>query len=264
MKKTKFSYPVVLLTIIIFLIASCHRRPDKTVIALSYVYGDTATNSYVKWLKNVDPDVGYVVMYDLSEDSVDMVFRDCSGLLLTGGVDVYPGVYGKEYDTARCGSFNRRRDSLEFKLIKTAMERRMPILGICRGEQILNVAEGGTLYIDIPTDINTMIKHRCKDWKSCYHMVKLLPDNLLTEISGVSEGKVTSNHHQAVDRLAEDYRVLAIANDGIVEAIGWRDTTDKSFLLAVQWHPERMDTASRLSTPIAKRFLEEADKYRLK
>ena len=264
MIRIKFGYPVLLLMIIGFLALSCHRRPDKTVIALSYVYGDTATNSYIKWLKNVDPEAGFVVMYDLSPDSVDMVFRDCSGLLLTGGADVYPGVYGKEHDTARCGSFDRRRDSLEFKLIKMAFDRKMPVLGVCRGEQILNVAGGGTLYVDIPTDVNTMIRHRCKDWKNCYHMVKVLPDNLLSEISGVKEGKVTSNHHQAIDRLAKDYRVMAIANDGLIEAIGWRDTTDKSFLLAVQWHPERMDTASRLSTPIAKRFMEEAERYRLK
>ncbi len=142
------------------------------------------------------------------------------------------------------------------------MEREMPILGVCRGQQILNVAKHGTLYIDIPTDINSMVHHRCKDWKNCYHNVKVLPDNLLFSISGVNQGKVNTNHHQAINRLAKDFKVLAVSNDGIIESIGWKDTLEKPFLLAVQWHPERMDTTNMLSRPIARKFLKEADKFK--
>jgi putative glutamine amidotransferase len=260
-KKTIF-VPVALIFAFAFLTGSCTRQDGKTKIALSYVYGEKTTNSYIKWLKNINPDAEYLVMYDLPKDSVEIVFKECSALLLTGGEDVYPERYGKEYDTVRCGKFDLYRDSLEFKLIELALKEKMPILGVCRGQQILNVALGGTLYVDIPTDINSMVRHRCKDWKNCFHQVRVLPNNLLSQMSGLKKGKVNSNHHQAIDRLARDFRVFAITNDGIIESIGWKDTIDKPFFMAVQWHPERMDTASMLSKPIARKFLDAADKFR--
>jgi putative glutamine amidotransferase len=253
---------IALLVAIALALASCTQNPGKTKIAISYIYGDTGTDNYFNWLKNVNPNAEYLVMYDLPKDSVEIIFKDCSALLLTGGQDVYPGRYGKEYDTIRCGSFDFYRDSLEFWLIDEAMEREMPILGVCRGQQILNVAMGGTLYVDIPTDINSMVHHRCTDWENCYHSVKVLPNNILSQISGVSSGKVTTNHHQAIDRIADELKVLAVSDDGIIESIGWKDTLDKPFLMAVQWHPERMDTTNVLSTPIARKFLEAADKFR--
>ncbi len=262
MIKKTFFIPVALVFAFAFLAGSCTRQEDKTKIAISYIYGDKAENSYFKWLKNINPEAEYIVMFGLPKDSVEMVFEECSALLLTGGRDVYPGRYGKEYDTVRCGKFDFYRDTLEFKLIELAIEEELPILGVCRGQQILNVALGGTLYVDIPTDINSMVRHRCNDWENCYHQVRVLPNNLLSEISGVSKGKVTSNHHQAIDRLADDFKVLAVSNDGIIESIGWKDTLGKPFLMAVQWHPERMDTLNMLSTPIARKFLEAADKYR--
>ncbi len=260
-RKTTF-FQFTLLLAIVLIIGSCRQQTGKTKIAVSYIYGDTAENSYFKWLKNINPDAEYFVMYDLPGDSVNIVFEECSALLLTGGEDVYPGRYGKEYDTVRCGKFDLYRDTLEFKLIEMALEREMPILGVCRGQQILNVAMGGTLYVDIPTDINSMVRHRCQDWKNCFHQVRVLPNNLLSQISGLKKGKVNSNHHQAIDRLAEDFKVFAITNDGIIESIGWKDTIDKPFFMAVQWHPERMDTASMLSKPIARKFLDAADKFR--
>lgn len=254
--------PLALFLVFAFIAVSCNKQEAKTKIAISYIYGEEETDNYINWLKGINPEIDYEVMYNVPKDSMDIVFEDCNALLLTGGRDVYPGRYGKEYDTARCGSFDFYRDSLEFWMIEEAFEREMPILGVCRGQQILNVALGGTLYIDIPTDINSMVYHRCKDWKNCYHTVKVLPENLLSKLSGVTEGKVTTNHHQSIDRLAKDFKVLAVAKDGIIESIGWKDTLDKPFLMAVQWHPERMDTLSMLSRPIAKRFLEAADEYK--
>jgi len=248
--------------VFIYFGTSCSTNEKPTKIALSFIYGTLDDDNYINWLKSVNPEAEIVVMYDLPNDSLEIVFEDCNALLLTGGRDVYPGRYGKEYDTARCGKFDFYRDSLEFWLIDEALERKMPILGVCRGQQILNVAMGGSLYVDIPTDINSTVHHRCEDWKNCFHLAKVLPNNLLSQISGVSEGKVATNHHQAIDHLAKDFKVLAISNDGIIESIGWKDTLNNPFLMAVQWHPERMDTLNMLSTPIAKKFLEAADKYR--
>ena len=251
-----------LLIAFIFFGTSCNYNDQPPKIALSFIYGTLDDDNYITWIKNVNPEAEIVVMYDIAKDSLEMVFDECTALLLTGGRDVYPGRYGKEYDTARCGKFDFYRDSLEFWLIEDAMEREMPILGVCRGQQILNVAMGGTLYVDIPSDINSFVHHRCTDWKNCHHSVKVLPNNLLSQISGVSNGKVTTNHHQAIDRIADDFKVLAVSNDGIIESIGWKDTLDKPFLIAVQWHPERMDTLNMLSAPIARKFLEAADEFR--
>jgi len=250
----------VLVLSIVFV--ACNREEKPLKIAVSYISGNPETNNYLKWLGRIAPEAELVVMYNLSGDSVEMVFKQCHGLLLTGGDDIYPGNYGREYDTVRSGPFNRKRDTLELRLIELALKRKMPVLGICRGHQLLNVSLGGSLYVDIPTDISSITMHQCDDWENCYHNVLVFPNSLLGNISGVEKGVVNSNHHQAVDRLAEGLRVLAISEDGLIESIAWSDSLRKPFLLGVQWHPERMDTLSPLSVPIAERFLKEAMKFK--
>lgn len=248
--------------ILAILNAACNRQERPLMIAVSQIYGEPENNSYLKWLGYAAPDAELVVMYGMPEDSVKMIMKRSDGLLLTGGEDVYPGRYGKEYDTVRCGAFDLYRDTLEFMLIELAMKRKMPVLGICRGQQILNVAMGGSLYVDIPTDLNTNIHHRCSDRLNCFHQVVVFPNSLLQSISQLEKGMVNSNHHQAVDRLADGLRVMAVTGDGIIESIGRADTTGKPFLLGVQWHPERMDTTNNLSLPLAKRFIQEATKFK--
>jgi len=244
----------------LFFLSSCQTEPTNLKIAVSWVSGVKDSSNYIKWLRRTNPTADYLVMSGLSADSVDMVFKHCSGLLLTGGEDVYPGRYGQESDTARCGLFNLRRDTLEFGLIEKAIKRKIPILGVCRGHQIINVALGGTLYVDIPTDIKTDLLHQCNDYLKCFHHVKVLPDNILSRLSGSESGPVTTNHHQAVNKVADDLKVMAVSDDGLIEALGWKNPEGKPFLITVQWHPERMDSTSTLSTPIAKAFLEAAAK----
>lgn len=252
---------LIIITIALMAVFSHCTRPEKSLrVAISHTWGPDSSNNYINWLKRADPAIDYVVMYNISPDSVDYWFEQCSALLLTGGEDVYPAWHGKEADTSRCGEFDCYRDTLELSLIKKAIEKGMPMLGVCRGMQIINVALGGSLYIDIPSDINTMVAHRCQDWQNCYHRVSLFPNNLLGQISGANEGKVTTNHHQSLDRVAETLKVFAVADDGIIESVGYKDTL-QPFLLGVQWHPERMDTLSPLSMPIIKRFVEEANKF---
>jgi putative glutamine amidotransferase len=83
----------------------------------------------------------------------------------------------------------------------------------------------------------------------------------LAEISGVNYGNVTTNHHQAIKKLADQFKVMAVSNDGVIEAIGWKEPAEKSYLMAVQWHPERMDNTNKLSYPLAEQFLSEARKF---
>lgn len=263
----KYIRLIYVLILFIFIIASSCEQPklERITIAISKAKPIENYGKYSEWLKKVNPDIELINMYELGVDSALIILEDCDGLLVTGGADVYPGWYGKLADTARCGSFDFYRDTLEIELINKALNMKMPIVGICRGEQIINVALGGSLIIDIPTDHDTIVKHRLIDWKNCFHTVELVEESLLQSICQANNLSVNSNHHQAVDRLSTQLKVSARAHDGIVEAVEWNHIKDKSFLLAVQWHPERLDSVNaELSTPISKAFYLEAKKYHLK
>ncbi|MCD4678975.1 MAG: gamma-glutamyl-gamma-aminobutyrate hydrolase family protein [Bacteroidales bacterium] len=248
--------------ITIFLLG-CSSSSDKEKIIIAISKGKPVEHygNYGKLLKNADPEIEWVDMYHISLDSALTIMDKCSGLLVSGGPDVYPGRYGQAYDTTRCGKIDYRRDTLEFALIEKALDMELPILGICRGEQILNVFMGGSLFVDIPSDYDTLITHRCPDHDTCFHMIKIKPASTLNIICNVKTCLVNSSHHQAVNRLAGGFEVIARADDGLVEAIGWADPENHPFLLGVQWHPEGMDTTNALSITIAKEFIKHAREY---
>lgn len=161
------------------------------------------------------------------------------GLLFPGGGDVAPAYYGEARD-ARCHEPDRERDFFEIHLARAALERRTPILGICRGLQVLNVAAGGTLYQDLTCRPGTLAQHAAAgaDRRKPIHTVRILPGARLLAIMGVSETMVTSTHHQFVKDLAPGFRIAAESpQDGVVEGI---EDPGHPFLVAVQWHPERM------------------------
>lgn len=254
----KFARVFLFFLVIISLTTGCLQQDKPMKIAVSYISGNPGESNYINWLRSVDTIAGLVIMNKFPLDSVELVFDDCSALLLTGGRDIYPGRYGQAEDTVKCGPFDFYRDSLEFLLIDLAIDRETPIMGICRGQQILNIAFGGSLIVDIPTEIDSRVYHRCQDWQNCTHDVRVFNDNILAEISGVNYGNVTTNHHQTIKKLADQFKVLAVSNDGLIEAIGWKEPAEKPFLMAVQWHPERMDNTNMLSYPLAEQFLSEA------
>lgn len=152
---------------------------------------------------------------------------DLSGLVLTGGGDVDPCLYQAEPDN-RTKNISRSRDELEQALIEEAERKDLPILGICRGLQILNVTRGGTLHQHV------------EGHKETEHNVRLEPRSQVAAFVGTVDYTVNSRHHQAVDRLGSGLIVTARADDGIIEAV---EDPEKSFFVAVQWHPEdRPDT----------------------
>ncbi|MEI7662059.1 MAG: type 1 glutamine amidotransferase [Bacteroidota bacterium] len=214
--------------------------------------------NYENWLKRSNPAVVPVNLYALPIDSAVKELSRCGALLLTGGEDVYPGWYGMAYDTARCTEMNRHRDSLEMALIAKALEMKMPLFAVCRGNQILNVFLKGTLIIDIPKDIGTKVIHQSEDYLHCFHPVIIQGKTLLSTISHCDSAMVTSNHHQAVGRLAPVLTANAFAGDQVVEGIEWKQPSGKSFLLGVQWHPERMEKSNPLSGPLADEFTSHA------
>lgn len=252
---------VFLFTLALFF-SSCTTTPGhRPVIAISKEKPQQYTQNYSGWLNRFEDEITFVELYPLGIDSAIKTLANCDGVVITGGEDVYPDLYGREYDTARCGSFDRYRDSLELAAIKYATNTKTPLIGICRGLQIINVSQGGSLIIDIPKDFDTLVTHRQDDWRNCFHEVTVSKNTLLSEICGEISGAVASNHHQGINKAGENISISTYSADNLPEAIEWENDSGRSFMLAVQWHPERMDTLDPLSAPIAKAFLDEVKKY---
>jgi putative glutamine amidotransferase len=161
--------------------------------------------------------------------------RQCDGLLLTGGQDVAPALYGEEIQP-RCGSICALRDQMEATLFAAAAEADKPILGICRGLQFLNAHLGGSLYQDIPSELDSTLTHaQAPPYDQSAHAVDIEPDSPLFTLLGKPRIAVNSCHHQGIKRLAPELSVMARAEDGLVEAV-WMPA--RRWVWAVQWHPE--------------------------
>jgi putative glutamine amidotransferase len=168
-------------------------------------------------------------------DAADVLAK-VDGLLLSGGSDVDPALYG-ELPHPKLGAVVRARDDFELALTREAVARDVPIFAICRGHQVLNVARGGTLVQDIPSVVVAGVDHdaRSERWERS-HEVRVLQGTRLREILGRETVAVNSFHHQAVDRLGEGLVVSARSSeDRVVEAI---EMPDRRFVVGVQWHPE--------------------------
>ncbi len=184
------------------------------------------------------------------KDALEILGR-CDGLLITGGHDVSPAMYGQEKKPA-CGPLCQARDALETVLYTQAVAWDMPVLGICRGMQTMNVLEGGTLYQDLPTEKPSKVPHRVDQPSGpIMHYVNL--QSALQELLGIGRLGVNSFHHQAVCRLGENLEVMALADDGIIEAVRHKD---KKFVWAVQWHPERSFCKDENSRKLFEAFLQ--------
>lgn len=238
---------------------SCAEKTALTV-ALSKGSGGAHYEAYAKWLKSIEPELEIIDLYGLDPEEAAKKLDKCSGLVLTGGPDVAPGRFGKAYDSIRC-AIDYVRDTLEFAVLEQALMRKCPIFAICRGEQLMNVHFGGSLIVDIPEDFDTTVVHRCMIAEDCFHDVIISKGSILNEISGVDSGIVNTNHHQAVDRLSDDFVVSARTKDGLIEAYEWKEPGGKPFMIAVQWHPERLEKDNPLSGKIGGRFIEEMTKF---
>lgn len=168
---------------------------------------------------------------------LEAVLDVVDGILLPGGVDVDPHLYGEE-PVSGLGEFDPEWDAVDVVVARLALERDVPVLGICRGMQVLNVAGGGTLYQDIPSQVRGALKHsqRGPRWAAS-HSVEIAHDSRLAGLLGTTGLRVNSFHHQSVKDAAPDFWVTATAPDGVVEAI---ESVNNRFALGVQWHPELM------------------------
>lgn len=177
------------------------------------------------------------------------LLNQLDGLLFSGGEDIMPTHYGQAPE-AWLGGVDEERDDAELGLARLALQQQLPILGICRGHQVLNVALGGTLYQDLAVQVPGSLDHAYSPARSLttlVHPVTLEPDSQLAALLGGTTFQVNSAHHQAVQEAGEGLRIVGHAPDGVVEAV---ELPGYPFFISVQWHPEVMVKFSDEMVPL--------------
>ena len=197
-------------------------------------------------------------------DTLRSIYEHLDGFFITGGVDVDPSQYG-ETRTRLCGRSDAPRDWTELQLIRWAIEDQKPVLGACRGIQVVNVAVGGTLYQDLSFQFPKGIRHdyfpSVEDGFTrdmLVHPVAVEPQSRLHRLVGAGEVKVNSMHHQGIKTLATSLVASAIAPDGLIEAA---EGTNGQFLVAVQWHPEELAETQPGMRRLFTAFIEAAGEF---
>ncbi|MBN8851743.1 MAG: hypothetical protein BGO55_05535 [Sphingobacteriales bacterium 50-39] len=232
-------------------------------IGLTYTGTPEKHANYERWLK----DGKNIEVIKLSAGDNNLTAVDsCDALVLSGGIDIHPSFYGGGEDyspgiSKEGVSWQKERDEFEIKALERAWEQKKPVLGVCRGLQLINVVRGGTLVQDLGMERDE--RHQYHRKSDMQHGVTIEQGSLLFTISG-GGGEANSAHHQAIDQLGEGLRVNCHSDDGVIEGIEWSDQGGKPFLLAVQWHPERMFINGfrdrELYMNIRNRFIEEIKK----
>ena len=208
----------------------------KIKIGLTYTGSDEKHEYYVNWLKGND-DIEVIRLS--AEDGNLQLVKTVDAIVLSGGVDAHPQSYGSNnthYPNAPA-AFNEARDEFESAVFLLTQQLHIPVLGVCRGMQLINCILGGNLIQDIGEEANNHHRNLGEDKK---HPVIILPESLLGEITSLQKDDANSAHHQSINHLGAGLMVNAKSTDGIIEGIEWADKTEKPFLLGIQWHPERM------------------------
>lgn len=239
------------------------RAPHKPLIGLSASHQNGRSTIPGAYIQSVLKAGGSPVIIPAITDGETLrsIVAHLDGLILTGGADINPLWYG-EQPIQQLKEVDPIRDQYELKLLKLAADRNIPILGICRGEQLINVAFGGTLYQDIPSQREKHIKHvqSLPDHTPSHHLT-VVAGSQLEQITGKKKLMANSCHHQAVKEVAPGFRATAFASDSTIEAIeAWPDRP----ILGVQWHPEELTVGGDTIMLKLFRFLVgEADRERI-
>lgn len=231
-------------------------------IKIGLTFTETRWENYPKWIKGNDNNIEIVELHweKHDKDEVWDLVEDCDGIVLSGGVDIHPRFY--ESDRLQFpngdGKFNEERDEFEMHVFETALNFKLPVLAICRGLQLVNVALGGDLIQDLEEAGKK--NHRRMNDVDDEHSISISDNSLLKKVVGSNSANINGAHHQAIAKLSDELIATALSEDGVIEAVEWKDKTDEPWMLAVQWHPERMkdrDT-NPASKNIRENFLEEA------
>ena len=222
----------LLITFLCLNILFACQKQGKITIILS-----KASSNYIKWIE----DENVIILDAYTIKNTDSILSLADGVILTGGEDINPLEYNDTGNIKACGKINFSRDTLERRLFDFAFKNKLPLVGVCRGMQMMNVASGGTLYGDIPTEIGTTVVHRnngevmheialsCENIKYINLIFPLLKDTFL----------VNSWHHQGLKDISQNLNVIARSYDGLPEAVVMNDSVHP-FMIAVQFHPERL------------------------
>jgi len=193
----------------------------------------------------------------MTVEDCKVILERVDGLLFSGGEDISPNYYRQE-PKSWIGGIDKERDESELALAKLALERQIPILGICRGHQILNIAVGGTLYQDLAAEVSGALDHAyapARPMEQLVHAITISSGSKLAKILGNTDFMVNSVHHQAVRTIGSGMRIVAHAPDGIVEAT---ELQDHPFCISVQWHPESLLKNDTTMLPLFKAFIASA------
>ena len=222
-------------------------RAQETIIL------SKASSNYIQWIK----DENIIILDAYTIKNTDSILKLADGIILTGGEDINPLEYNNTSNLKVCGDINYKRDTLERKLFDFALDNKIPLIGVCRGMQMMNVASGGTLYGDIPTEIGTKVIHRNNG--EVYHEIALFDTSTLIFPIETDTIMVNSWHHQGLKIMPNHLRVIARSFDGLAEAI----VMDKSihpFMIAVQFHPERLGKDNIIHQTMRDNFFKEIKK----
>jgi len=178
-----------------------------------------------------------ILLPPLPDGDIPNTLSRVDGLILSGGGDIDPARYGQPLHE-KTKLLDPRREEADLCFARTATEMDLPILAICLGAQVVNVACGGSLIQDIPREVGSPTEHRTTGGQKAFHEVTVEPETKLRSILGVPNLETNSSHHQAIETVGEGLRVCARSSeDGIIEGV---EAVEKRFVIAVQWHPERL------------------------
>ena len=224
------SYCTLIFTLLLTLNLTAQKVDEIKTIILS-----KASSNYVNWVKHEN--INVLDAYTIN--NIDSILALADAIILTGGEDINPLHYSDTLNLKVCGPIDYSRDTLELKLFNYSFENKIPLVGVCRGMQMMNVASGGTLFGDIPTQLGNDVVHRNNG--EVMHQIAITNSKYRTFIfpSDLDTFLVNSWHHQGLKDIAPNINVVARSFDGLPEAVVM-DTTIHPFMIGVQFHPERL------------------------
>ncbi len=239
---------------------SSKKSSQKPLIALTPYHNTEKDEPYMRpaYLKAIRTVGGtpIILPLDLEQEELERFTVMFDGFLFTGGPDLHPFHFGEETQL-HCGNVSPKRDRLELELLKLVIQAKKPVLGICRGIQLINICLGGDIYQDLPSQFSEdfPVAHTQPfSYEIPSHTVTIVPDTLLSRIAGIPAIQVNSMHHQAIRRLAPGLTASGLAPHGLTECVEMQGYP--TFFLGVQWHPEYLweqdETAKRIFSEFVK------------
>lgn len=208
------------------------------MVTIGITASEANFHNYEPWISGGDKAIEIIILSHEARNLKDLEI--CDGIVLSGGVDTHPKYYNNlRLDFPGAGTFIEERDIFELKVFEYARHHHIPVLAICRGMQLINIALGGDLIQDL--EAHGKNNHRRTASEDGLHEIYVDKNSFLYSIVRIDKGIVNSSHHQGIGRIAHELISCAASEDDIAEAVEYREREGKAFLLGVQWHPERLD-----------------------